>query len=80
MTLVFTVDDVKNDVSLYSQGPKVFPQNQFPIDFSVFSCSLEIILRNYCSTDCNNFGTGSKLYELYKQYICFISVVHRLPK
>ena len=30
----------------------------------------------YCSTDCNNFGTGRKLDKLCKQYICFISVVN----
>ena len=69
MTSVYTVKDLK-----------YFHKINFPIDFSVFSCSLEIILRHFCSTDCNNFGTGSKLYELCKQYICFISVVHRLPK
>ena len=59
---------------------KYFHKINFPIDFSVFSCLLEIILWNYCSTDCNNFGTGRKLDELCKQYICFSSVVHRIPK
>ena len=30
--------------------------------------------------DCNYFGTGRKLHELCKQYICFITVVHLVPK
>ena len=55
---------------------KDFHKPDFSIDFSVFSCSLEIILW-HCA-DCNNFGTGRKLDELCKQYICFISVVHYL--
>ena len=52
---------------------KYFHKINFPIDFSVFSFSLEIILRHYCSTDCNNVGTGRKQGELCKQYI-FVQV------
>ena len=57
---------------------KYFHKINFPIDFGVFSCSLEIISWHYYSTDCNYFGR--KLYELCKQYICFILVVHLVPK
>ena len=33
---------------------KYFHKINFPIDFSVFSCSLENISWHYCSTDCND--------------------------
>ena len=58
---------------------KYFHKINFSLDFSVFSCSLEIILWHYYSTDCNNFGTGRQLHELCKQYICFILIVHLIP-
>ena len=37
---------------------KYFHKINFPIDFSVFSCLLEIILWHYYSMDCNTFCTG----------------------
>ena len=45
---------------------KYFHKINFPIDISVFSCSLEIIFYHYCSMDCDSFSTGRKLDELCK--------------
>ena len=65
-----------------NRDQKYFHKINFPMNFSVLviSCSLEIILWHYYSTDCNNFGTGRKLHELWNQYTCFISVVNLIPE
>ena len=78
--MVENLDQTASEHSDLQSRTKSISSKSIFLQTSVYFMFTEIILRNYNSTDCNNFGTDRKLHELCKQYICFISVIQLIPK
>ena len=72
--LLITLHKDKLSVYMYSQGPKVFPQNKFPIDSNAFSSLHEALYCVVSMFDNNYFVIVVKLNDSCTHCTIYIKI------